>query len=97
MKLHNGNIAGYPSRSEAVLAYIAITNYFSGGRVALTKEIFAKSKFPVDDPKYKKEYYINRAIKKAQETATGSTGNKRKNTKIIEVYEEPQRGRKRVK
>lgn len=71
MKLHKGYIADYPSRSEAVLAYIAITNYYAGGRVELIKEIFEKSSFPEDDPKYKKQYYIERAINKAQATATG--------------------------
>lgn len=71
LKLHKGNIAGYPSRSEAMLAYIAITNYYAGGRNALIKAVFAQSSFPADDPKYNNEYYINRAIRKAQETATG--------------------------
>jgi putative DNA primase/helicase len=96
-KLHNGIIEGYPSRSEAMLAYIAITNYFASGRIELIKEVFAQSQFPVADKKYKKTYYINMAIQKAQETATGSANKKRTTTKIIEMYEEPQRGRRRVK
>ena len=95
-RLHNGIIAEYPSRSEAMLAYIAITNYFAGGRIELIKEVFAQSQFPVADKKYKNDYYLNMAISKAQETATGSTKRKRINTKIVDVYEEPVRGRKKA-
>lgn len=73
-KLHEGDITGYPSRSEAVLAYTAITNYYAGGRPELVKAVFAQSGFPVDDTKYKKEYYINRAIQKAQEPFVTAKG-----------------------
>jgi len=66
-RLHDGDITGYPSRSEAVLAYISITNYYAGGRASLIRAIFALSRFPHDDDKYKKDYYITRAIQKAQE------------------------------
>lgn len=66
-RLHNGDISDYPSRSEAMLAYISITNYYAGARENLIREIFAKSNFPVADKKYKKEYYLDRAIKKAQQ------------------------------
>lgn len=92
-RLHNGNIAGYPSRSEAMLAYIAITNHFAGGRIDLIKEVFAKSHFPEADKKYKKDYYIHLAINKAQESATGSTKKRRINTKIIDVCEDQSKGR----
>ena len=95
-KLHSGNIKEYPSRSEAMLAYIAITNYFSGGNIELIKEVFAESQFPEADKKYKNDYYINLAINKAQETATGSKRKKRINTKIIDIYEEPRKGRRKV-
>lgn len=87
----------YTSQSEAVQAYAAITNYFAGGRVELIKEVFAQSWFTKANKKYKNPYYIDKAIQKAQETATGSrTGKRRIKTKIIEVYEGPQRGRRRA-
>lgn len=87
-RLHNGDISGYPSRSEAMLAYVSITNYYAGGRTALIKEIFFKSRFPADDRKYKKDYYIERAIRKAQEpfTVKRNITNKRTVTDNREIH-----------
>ena len=97
-RLHEGYIADYPSRSEAVLAYIAITNHFASGNDEITKEIFAQSSFPVDDPKYKQGYYIDRAIKKAKESATGNMRNRKRTAiKVVEVFEEQKKGRRRAK
>lgn len=81
LKLHNGewrtvlDAKGnpYPSHSEAMQAYIAITNYFAGGKVGLIEQVFMQSKFPLENPKYKNAYYVRLAARKAQGTATGST------------------------
>lgn len=99
-RIHAGNYDGYSSPSEAVQAYINIVNYFSGGNIDLIKALFYQSQFPKINPKYKKgktgDYYIELATSKAQATATGTTNTKRRKTKVIEVFEEPLRGRRRV-
>ena len=95
-RIHAGNYDGYPSPSEAAQAYINIVNYFSGGNIDLIKGLFSQSQFPEHKKKYTEESYINRMIQNAQKTATGSTENKRKRTNIIEIFEEPKRGRRRV-
>ena len=66
LRLYEADITGYKSPSEAVMAFVAITNYFSSSDSNLIKDIFYLSKLPVTFTKYKNSYYVELAIKKAQ-------------------------------
>lgn len=69
-RLHNGNLQGYKSTSEAAQAYIAIVNYFANGNEKLIKILFSLSQFSSINQKYKEDYYIDRMITNAQKSLT---------------------------
>lgn len=69
-RLHNGNLQGYKSTSEAAQSYIAIVNYFANGNEKLIKILFSLSQFLSINQKYKEDYYIDRMITNAQKSLT---------------------------
>ena len=66
MRLHEGNLQGYESESNAVQAYIDILNYFTAGDKEIITEVLKMGYFA--DTKHSGDAYITRSIEKARQT-----------------------------
>lgn len=87
----------YKSQSEADQAYINILNYFAKGNEDIIKSVFYSSKL-ADREKASRADYIDRTIKAAKRTASGTKSTKKKRvlTKEIEYFEPQKKKRIRV-
>ncbi len=61
--LHDGNISGYPSPSEADLAYCSLAAFWTGGDASVLDQMYRTSRLMRD--KWEREDYRNETISKA--------------------------------
>lgn len=99
MRLHEGNLQGYESPSNAVQAYIDILNHFTAGDEEIITEVLKQGYFATT--KHAGADYIARSIRKAQRTATQprstSALTRARRVRTNEAEEAaPKKGRRRI-